>query len=213
MAQAGSALMAIGRGSGENRAVDAAKAAIASPLLDVTVDGARGVLFNVTGGPDMTLWEVNEAAQVIYKAADPEANIIFGAVIDPDMEGEIKITLLAAGFTSKPASAAASFRAALAKDQPAQPTLPGNGKQPIDIGSKRETKPAGVCHRGHGDTGLPAQVSHAAPTSIVARREGQMPLPPPDLAYACELSATPPDAPAVEPRAVRLRAPGSRGAR
>ncbi|MHB1130781.1 MAG: cell division protein FtsZ [Chloroflexota bacterium] len=142
MSQAGSALMAIGRASGENRAVDAAKAAIASPLLDVTVDGARGVLFNVTGGPDMTLWEVNEAAQVIYKAADPEANIIFGAVIDPTMEGEIKITLLAAGFSSKPASAAASFRATLAANQPAaHPTASGNGGQPpINIVSKRDTK-------------------------------------------------------------------------
>ena len=102
MSQAGSALMAIGRASGEGRAVEAAKAAIASPLLDVTVDGARGVLFNVTGGPDLTLWEVNEAAQVIHKAADPEANIIFGAVIDPEMEGEVRITLLAAGFNAKP---------------------------------------------------------------------------------------------------------------
>jgi cell division protein FtsZ len=104
MSQAGSALMAIGRASGDDRAVEAAKAAIASPLLDVTVDGARGVLFNVTGGPDLTLWEVNEAAQVIHKAADPEANIIFGAVIDPNMSGEIKITLLASGFVAKSTS-------------------------------------------------------------------------------------------------------------
>lgn len=101
MSQAGSALMAIGRATGENRAVEAAKAAIGSPLLDVTVDGARGVLFNITGGPDLTLWEVNEAAQVIHKAADPEANIIFGAVIDPELTGEIRITLLAAGFNAK----------------------------------------------------------------------------------------------------------------
>lgn len=103
MSQAGSALMAIGHASGEDRAVEAAKAAIASPLLDVTVDGARGVLFNITGGPDLSLWEVNEAAQVIHKAADPDANIIFGAVIDPNLSGEVKITLLAAGFTPKAA--------------------------------------------------------------------------------------------------------------
>ncbi len=112
MSQAGSALMAIGRATGENRAVEAAKAAIASPLLDVTVDGARGVLFNITGGPDLTLWEVNEAAQVIHKAADPEANIIFGAVIDPELGSEVRITLLAAGFNAKPMMVPTSLRAA-----------------------------------------------------------------------------------------------------
>ncbi len=110
MSQAGSALMAIGRGEGENRAVDAARAAIASPLLDVTVDGARGVLFNITGGPDMTLWEVNEAAQVIHKAADPDANIIFGAVIDPDLKDEVRVTMLAAGFNAKSISTPTGIR-------------------------------------------------------------------------------------------------------
>jgi cell division protein FtsZ len=140
MTQAGSALMAIGRASGENRAVEAAKAAIASPLLDVTVDGARGVLFNVTGGPDLTLWEVNEAAQVIYKAADPEANIIFGAVIDPEMQGEVKITLLAAGFNHKSAAASAQMRAAQAGAVPfivPKPSEPA--AQPV-VAARRETK-------------------------------------------------------------------------
>ncbi len=98
MANAGSALMAIGRGSGENRAAEAAQAAIASPLLDIDMTGARGVLFNLTGGTDLALWEVNEAAEIINKAADPDANIIFGAVIDPRLEGEILITLIATGF-------------------------------------------------------------------------------------------------------------------
>jgi cell division protein FtsZ len=98
MSSAGSALMAIGRGSGDNRAADAAQAAIASPLLDLDMTGAKGVLFNLTGGTDLALWEVNEAAEIINKAADPEANIIFGAVIDPRLEGEILITLIATGF-------------------------------------------------------------------------------------------------------------------
>jgi len=98
MANAGSALMAIGRGTGENRAADAAQAAISSPLLDIDMTGARGVLFNLTGGTDLALWEVNEAAEIINKAADPDANIIFGAVIDPRLEGEILITLIATGF-------------------------------------------------------------------------------------------------------------------
>lgn len=142
LTQAGSALMAIGRASGENRAVEAAKAAIASPLLDVTVDGARGVLFNVTGGPDLTLWEVNEAAQVIYKAADPEANIIFGAVIDPEMKGEIKITLLAAGFNHKSAAASAQMRSAAAQAGLVPFVIPKPGEsvaQPA-AAARRETK-------------------------------------------------------------------------
>jgi cell division protein FtsZ len=101
MAKAGSALMAIGRGEGEQRAIEAARSAIASPLLDVSISGAKGVLFNVTGGSDLTLLEVSEAADVIAKAADNEANIIFGAVIDPRMQGEIKITVIATGFDGR----------------------------------------------------------------------------------------------------------------
>ncbi|MCL4500064.1 MAG: cell division protein FtsZ [Chloroflexi bacterium] len=101
MSKAGSALMAIGRAEGEERAVEAAKAAIASPLLEVSINGAKGVLFNVTGGPDMTLFEVTEAADIISKAADADANIIFGAVVDPRMQGEIKITVIATGFDGK----------------------------------------------------------------------------------------------------------------
>ena len=98
MKEAGPALMAIGRGSGENRATDAARAAIASPLLDVSIEGAKGVLFNITGGSDLTLFEVNEAAEIISKAVDPDANIIFGVVTDLKMEGEVKITVIATGF-------------------------------------------------------------------------------------------------------------------
>jgi cell division protein FtsZ len=100
MSAAGSALMAIGEGSGENRAMDAAQIAIASPLLDIDISGARGVLFNITGGVDMTLFEVNEAADIISQAAHPEANIIFGAVQDPSFEGKVKITVIATGFDS-----------------------------------------------------------------------------------------------------------------
>lgn len=100
MSQAGPALMAIGWGKGENRTVEAAKAAIASPLLEVSIDGARGVLFNICGGPGLTLHEVNEAADIITKAADPDANIIFGTAIDPRMEDEVKITVIATGFAT-----------------------------------------------------------------------------------------------------------------
>ena len=98
MADGGAALMAVGHGKGETRAIDAAQRAVSSPLLDVTIDGAKGVLFNVTGGNDLTLMEVNEAAEIIAGMVDPNANIIFGAVIDPSMEDEVRITVIATGF-------------------------------------------------------------------------------------------------------------------
>jgi cell division protein FtsZ len=98
MANGGSSLMAVGRAEGENRAAQAAEQAIESPLLDVTIDGARGVLFNITGGTDLTLLEVNEAAQVIRRVVHPDANIMFGAVIDPTMQDEVQITVIATGF-------------------------------------------------------------------------------------------------------------------
>jgi len=98
MAEGGAALMAVGRGTGETRAADAAQAAVASPLLDMTINGATGVLFNVTGGPDLALFEVYQAAEIIREMAHPDVNIIFGAVIDPNLEGEIQITVIATGF-------------------------------------------------------------------------------------------------------------------
>ncbi len=100
MKDAGPAWMSIGRGSGQNRATDAAKEALASPLLDVAVNGATGVLFNIVGGTNLTLFEVNEAAEVIKQAVDPEANIIFGVAHDENMEKEVQITLIATGFTA-----------------------------------------------------------------------------------------------------------------
>lgn len=101
MAGAGSALMGIGYGTGENRAIEAARSAIASPLLELSIDGAKGVLFNITGGSDLSMYEVDEAAKVIVESVDSEANIIFGAVINPEMEGEVKITVIATGFDNE----------------------------------------------------------------------------------------------------------------
>lgn len=98
MTDAGSALMGIGTGVGENRAQTAARSAIASPLLEISMDGARGVLFNITGGADLTMSEVDEAAKIIAQAADPDANIIFGATIDEAMHDQMKITVIASGF-------------------------------------------------------------------------------------------------------------------
>jgi cell division protein FtsZ len=112
MAEGGAALMAIGHAEGENRAVEAAEQAITSALLDVTIDGARGILFNVTGGPDLTLHDVHEAAEIIRKTADPEANIIFGAVIDETMKDKIRLTVIATGFDGAPSAHAVPFRTA-----------------------------------------------------------------------------------------------------
>jgi len=110
MANAGSALMGIGRASGDNRAVLAAQQAIESPLLEVSIDGARGVLFNITGGYDMSMHEINEAAEVITNAVAPDANIIFGATLKPELEDELIITVIATGFDS------AYFRGNVAAD-------------------------------------------------------------------------------------------------
>jgi cell division protein FtsZ len=101
MSNAGSALMGIGRASGENRAIEAARQAIDSPLLEVSVDGAKGVLFNVTGGRNMSMHEIDEAAKTITGAVDPDANIIFGAVLDETLDDDIKITVVATGFEPK----------------------------------------------------------------------------------------------------------------
>ena len=101
MKDTGSALMGIGIASGENRAAEAGRMAISSPLLETSIEGARGVLLNITGGSSLGLFEVNEAAEIIAQAADPEANIIFGAVIDERLEDEVRVTVIATGFDQK----------------------------------------------------------------------------------------------------------------
>jgi cell division protein FtsZ len=101
MANRGSALMGIGKGQGENRAAEAAKAAIASPLLEVSIDGARGILFTITGGSNLGMYEVSEAAKIITQSADPHAKVIFGAIIDETMKDEVKVTVVATGFETR----------------------------------------------------------------------------------------------------------------
>jgi cell division protein FtsZ len=99
MRDAGTALMGIGRGTGESRAVDAAKMAIDSPLLEVSIDGARGILYTITASPNMSMNEVSEASRVITASADPNAKIIFGAVIDENLKDEFRVTVVATGFS------------------------------------------------------------------------------------------------------------------
>lgn len=101
MKETGDALMGIGVASGDNRTVEAARAAISSPLLETSIDGARGVLLNITGGSDLGLFEVNEAADIVAEAADPDANIIFGAVIDDSLQDEVRVTVIATGFDNR----------------------------------------------------------------------------------------------------------------
>ncbi len=98
MQDAGTALMGVGRAQGDSRALEAAHAAIESPLLDLSIEGAKGILFNITGGPDLSMYEIDEAAKAITDAADKDATIIFGAIIDEAMQGEVKITVIATGF-------------------------------------------------------------------------------------------------------------------
>lgn len=125
MSGAGSALMGIGSARGENRAVEAAEAAISSPLLEQSMDGARGVLLSIAGGSDLGLFEINDAAQLVTDAAHPDANIIFGAVIDDALGDEVRVTVIAAGFDGgTPAYKAAEAPRKSNQNQSAPPSTP-----------------------------------------------------------------------------------------
>jgi cell division protein FtsZ len=146
MADAGSALMGIGIGSGKSRATEAATSAISSPLLEASINGAKGVVFNITGGGDLTLHEVNAAASLIYEAVDPEANIIFGAVIDDRIQNEIRITVIATGFSAE-STGLSKLQSPVAKRTlgqatPAQPSSPAPEVSP----QKEESDAGGKPH-------------------------------------------------------------------
>ncbi len=139
MADAGSALMGIGIGSGKSRAREAAVAAVSSPLLEASINGAKGVVINITGGYDLTLHEVNAAADSIYEVVDEDANIIFGAVIDESMDGEVRITVIATGFDPEVAEDALEI------EQEEEPSLYAS-RNPII--SEKTKKPEPVSDRG-----------------------------------------------------------------
>ena len=140
MSLGGAALMAVGHGyAGDDRASEAAEQALSSHLLDVTIDGARGILFNVTGGPNLSLYEINQAASIIRETAHPDVNLIFGAVIDEKMEDKIRITVIATGFEHhmplvRPITRAVSRSAQ--KDMPNQPPV----RESVSVGAT--AKPA-----------------------------------------------------------------------
>jgi cell division protein FtsZ len=140
MSEGGAALMAVGRASGENRAVEAVQQAVSSRLLDITIDGARGILFNITGGPDMSLFEVNEAASIIKQTAHPDVNLIFGAVIDDKMGDEVRITVVATGFDNRQPQGRAARTARevrtetpSATAEPVELSVPSFDKEDIEI--------------------------------------------------------------------------------
>jgi cell division protein FtsZ len=130
MKEAGSALMGIGTSSGENRATEAARAAVSSPLLETAIDGATGILLNITGGPDIGLFEVNEAAEVVTSAADQNANVIFGAVIDDAMGDDIRVTVIATGFGAN--ARRRGRRATYEAPMPASAAASGSAFEPSD---------------------------------------------------------------------------------
>ncbi len=142
MQDAGSALMGIGYGTGDSRASEAARAAIDSPLLELSISGAKGILFNITGGNDMSMFEVDEAARIVTEAADPEANIIFGAVIDDAYTGQVKCTVIATGFEDKKDSPTLSSATPMLKSIPqlrkmdsSRPSSDKNDDSVIKLGS------------------------------------------------------------------------------
>jgi cell division protein FtsZ len=137
MSEGGAALMAVGTGRGEERAKMAAEQAISSQLLDITIDGARGILFNVTGGPDLTLFEVNQAAAIIKETAHPDVNLIFGAVIDQNMDDEVRVTVIATGFERSGITvrrAVETQKNPLRMDKPiVQPDEAAREMQPVEV--------------------------------------------------------------------------------
>jgi cell division protein FtsZ len=167
MSEGGAALMAVGRGSGDDRAKIAAEQAISSQLLDITIDGARGVLFNVTGGSGLTLFEVNQAAAIIRETAHPDVNLIFGAVIDPDMGDEIRVTVIATGFERSGVPRRALERAGSRADRPLSALRPAQDSAPfirpnesvsVDSASRQsaESKPAAPpANYGSDDLDIP----------------------------------------------------------
>jgi len=136
MTEQGEALMGIGVGEGENRAVDAAKMAINSPLLETSIDGAKGILLNISGSSDLSIFEVNEAAEIISEAADPDANIIFGSVIDESLGDKVQITVVATGFNSS-AKSVPEFGKTTTTSRPASTTNSNSGIPDIPFFMKR----------------------------------------------------------------------------
>ncbi len=162
MSEGGAALMAVGQASGQDRARIAAEQAISSPLLDISMDGARGVLFNVTGGPNLTLFDVNQAAALIRETAHPDVNMIFGAVIDPGMRDEIRITIIATGLEGYGMPLRKTVRpAAHTADIKQDHSFDGNTPHPEHAGADPLKKPISTENSNSEDFDIPAFLRHS----------------------------------------------------
>jgi cell division protein FtsZ len=170
MSEGGAALMAVGRANGDDRARKSAEAAISSGLLDVTIDGARGILFNITGGPNLSLFEVNEAAAIIKESAHPEVNLIFGAQIDENMGDEIRITVIATGFEQT--------RNKIAKDQLLRPMVPVQRQAPPAQVQPPQPRPV-----QQQPVNLPQEQPFAPPAPVAQPRPAQPPVESPARVY------------------------------
>ena len=173
MSDAGSALMGIGSSRGEDRAVAAAEMAISSPLLEASIDGAHGVLLSVAGGSDLGLFEINEAAQLVADAAHPEANIIFGAVIDDALGDEVRVTVIAAGFDGGRPSPirpeTVRRREAAAAEAASAAATTATARQPTRGGSHRSgAGPSGRTRADHLEAQRPGARSAAPSSSTTA---------------------------------------------
>lgn len=155
MENAGSALMGIGYGSGEDRATEAARAAIASPLLEMDIEGAKGILFNITGGNDLSMYEVDEAARIITEAADPDATIIFGSVINDNYTGEVKITVVATGF-DEAAKKKKLRQKGFQSNQIGGATQNHNSPQPMGGVDMNKNAPQGLSNETENELDIPA---------------------------------------------------------
>ncbi len=169
MLNRGSALMGIGRGHGDNRAADAAKAAVASPLLEVSIDGAKGILFTITGGSNLGMYEVSEAAKVITQSADPQAKVIFGAIIDESMKDEVKVTVVATGFETRPGAPKAKTILSSGTIQPRTGTVANTPPpEPLEKYSFQNTRSTGV---------VPPPAQPSQPATYQAPAAPQQPAP------------------------------------
>jgi cell division protein FtsZ len=182
MSESGGALMAIGRGTGETRAQDAARMAISSPLLDISMDGARGVLLNITGGPDLALSEISEAADVVAQAADPEASIIFGAVIDQKIENEVRITVIATGFDVSERQRPSGFRPRLSRPtynaperrEPAPEQQGGGRDRGLPVEDRDRDRPP---EREHGPIRV-GTIGSSLPEPVFSEQDDDLDIPP-----------------------------------
>jgi len=207
----GRALMGSGFGKGERRAIDSAQMAITSPLLeDVSINGATGILVNITGGPDLTLSEVNEACSLVHDAADPDANIIFGSVIDPNMTEEVRITVIATGFQSRVAvetsTSSGSARPMIKKAAEHQMTLPMHSPQAPSTVSVMSSVHVGASHQAMQATPAPTVAPLAASVSAPVSE----PLDVTDTEVEideCEIHRYPPLPALITPAPVYARAP------